>query len=84
MVNVYLLRWPSKNILRAARRDSCPPLFWPLNSDVLLPLASRQGRVFEGGAVFPMPLTPPGAPKSLSLEEKREITQTDHFQVYET
>lgn len=43
--------------------------------------ACRPGRLFEGTAIAPTPLTPPGAAKSLSVEEKREITQTDHFQV---
>ena len=48
---------------------------------VLTP-GSRSGRWADGGTLPAiMPGTPPAAAKPMSAEEKREVLQTDHFQV---
>lgn len=48
---------------------------------VLTP-GSRSGRWADGSTMAAiMPGTPPAAAKPMSAEEKKEVVQTDHFQV---
>ena len=47
---------------------------------VLTP-GSRSGRWADGSTLPAMPVTPPPTAKPMSAEEKREVVQTDHFQV---
>lgn len=48
---------------------------------VLTP-GSRSGRWADGSTLAAiMPGTPPAAAKPMSAEEKKEVVQTDHFQV---
>lgn len=42
---------------------------------------SKSGRRADGIGLAAVPMTPPAAGKALSVEEKKEVMQTDHFQV---